>query len=567
MTRRLLLPAFFVALQAIAVVAQAQWQPDGAPVSTATGVQLNPAIVSDGAGGAIVTWEDTRIDGLADIYAQRINSGGAPLWALNGIIVCAATNPQYDPTIISDGFGGAIVAWDDSRSGASDIYVQRLNAAGVALWLANGVSICVAANSQLYPMIVPDSAGGAIVAWHDDRSGTDNIYAQRVTATGTAQWTVNGVALCTVATAVWSDRNAASIAPDGTGGAIVTWFDTRNGPVSDIYSQRVNASGAVQWAANGVPICTAPDYQDDPATLSDGIGGAFISWVDRRPATLPTDIYVQHVNASGAVQWTQDGVALCTAGYHRYNPMLAADGVGGAIISWEDDRSGDRNIYAQRVGPTGAIQWTPDGVSVCTASLPQIWPRIVSDGVGGAIVTWNDSRSGDFLYDVYAQRIDASGASLWAPDGVALSTAQEDQQYPKIIADGAGGAIVAWQDLRNGGYDIYAQRVTAGGIVLTGVRDFPPITTAWLGRNHPNPFSSRTTVDLDLSNAADVRIDVFDVTGRRVRKIDAGHIGPGSNHVIFDGLGEDGALLPSGVYFYRVTAEGKIFTDKLVIAR
>ncbi|HKW12880.1 MAG TPA: hypothetical protein VJS69_00190, partial [Candidatus Krumholzibacteria bacterium] len=508
MARRLALLSVFVTLHLIPVVSRAQWQPNGAPVSTGAAVQLNPAMAPDGAGGAIVTWEDTRND-LADIYAQRINAGGAPLWAVNGVIVCAASNPQSDPAVISDGVGGAIITWSDNRNSNGHIYAQRLSATGVALWIADGVPLCTAANYQASPIVVTDGSGGAIVAWQDYRTGADNIYAQRVNAAGVAQWTSNGVGLCTVATPQMSNTQVAVIASDGVGGAIVTWCDTRNGPVFDIYSQRINGAGTVQWPSNGVAICTAQDYQEYPDMISDGIGGAFIAWSDKRRTAASSDIYVQRINAAGVTQWTLNGVALCTAAQTRYNPMLALDGVGGAIISWEDRRGGDADIYVQRVNAAGAVQWQVDGLVVCTAAQEQIWPRIVTDGVGGAIITWDDSRSGPFLYDVYAQRIDASGAALWAPNGLAVSTATEDQQYPRIVVDGAGGAIMAWQDLRNGDYDIYAQRVVAGGVVLTGVRDSPSVTNAWLGRNYPNPFSAQTAFDLALSRDAEVKIDVF----------------------------------------------------------
>jgi hypothetical protein len=78
------------------------------PLCTATGNQNAPASVSDGAGGAIVTWYDNR-GGDLDIYAQRLNSAGTPQWTADGVALCAATGDQRYPTIASDGAGGAIV--------------------------------------------------------------------------------------------------------------------------------------------------------------------------------------------------------------------------------------------------------------------------------------------------------------------------------------------------------------------------------------------------------------------------------------------------------------------------
>ena len=102
-------------------------------LSTAAGDQQVPTIASDGAGGAIVTWYDYR-SGSADIYAQRVIAAGVPQWTANGVALCTAAGVQQSPTIVSDGAGGAIVTWQDLRGGTTyDIYAQRVNAAGVPL--------------------------------------------------------------------------------------------------------------------------------------------------------------------------------------------------------------------------------------------------------------------------------------------------------------------------------------------------------------------------------------------------------------------------------------------------
>jgi hypothetical protein len=453
--------------QRVNAAGTSQWAAGGVAVSTAANDQQTPTIASDGAGGAIVTWEDLRSGTNFDIYAQRVTSSGSlggpapadcPIDPTVNVPLCTAANNQNNPTIVSDGTGGAIVTWDDYRSGSADIYAQRVNAAGTPQWTADGVALCTAAGDQEQPTVVPDGAGGAIVTWEDRRSGTDyDIYAQRVNAAGAPQWTANGVALCTAA----SEQLYPTIVSDGAGGAIVTWEDLRSSP-GDIYAQRVNAAGVPQWTADGVALSTAANGQQYPTIASDGAGGAIATWYDGRGGTY-NDIYAQRVNAAGAPQWTADGVALCTAANDQYYPTIVSDGAGGAIVTWDDARSGSRDVYTQRVNGAGAPQWTVDGVALCTAANTQAIPTIVSDGAGGAIVTWSDYRSGT-NFDIYAQRVNAAGTSQWTADGVALSTAANSQVYPKLASDGAGGAIVTWYDYRSGtNYDIYAQRVNAAG--------------------------------------------------------------------------------------------------------
>ncbi len=134
------------------------------------------------------------------------------------------------------------------------------------------------------------------------------------------------------------------------------------------------------------------------------------------------------------------------------------------------------------------------------ASSSQLYPTIVSDGSGGAIITWQDGRSGNV--DIYAQRINASGAVQWTADGVAISTASNNQLIPTIVSDGSGGAIITWQDYRSGTTpDIYAQRVRSDGLLggTTSVNDYGSMPTAFsLHQNYPNPFNPATTIRFQI---------------------------------------------------------------------
>ena len=431
------------------IVARAQWVLDGLALSTATGAQQYPTIAPDGFGGAFVTWYDGR-NGNYDIFIQHVNAQGDPLWTTDGVAVCTAVQDQYSPQPVADGSGGVIVTWVDHRSGVYAPYAQRMNAAGVAQWTPDGVELSPTSSDPCYPQIVSDGAGGAIMLWEDNRTDASDIYVQRLNAAGTALWTPNGVALCS-ATGIQPN---ARIVADGFGGAIAAWQDYRSG-TPDVYAQRINASGVVQWIANGSPVCTESHFQTLPYIASNGSGGAFIAWTDYRNNN--SDIYAQMVSALGVSQWTANGLALCTDPASQNASAIAADGAGGAFVVWSDSRSGTYLIYAQRVDAVGP-QWAANGVAISTASGNEYNPVVAADGSGGAVIVWHDFRNGAD-YDVYAQRVDASGAAQWKVNGTPVSTAGGDQTSPVIISDAAGGAIVTWMDHRGADYDIYAQRI------------------------------------------------------------------------------------------------------------
>jgi hypothetical protein len=482
-------------------------------------------VVSDGEGGVIVCWQDWR-NSNSDIYAQRIDATGASLWMDGGTALCTEPSGQATPRMIADGAGGVIVGWADYRSGHFDIYAQRVDASGNVLWTADGIALCTAARNQQFELVAPalptlvsDGTGGAIVSWLDYRAGgsDSDIYAQRVDASGNVLWATDGVVLCSPVSVQWDP----AIVSDGAGGAIVAWADLRT-TQWDVYAQRVSASGTVMWDADGIALCTAANGQYYHAAVSDGAGGAIVTWADFRRSTANNDVYAQRVDASGVVQWGPDGIALSTVGTSQWIPKIASDGAGGAIVTWYDNRSGVYDIYAQRVDASATVRWGPEGLALCTAANTQDSPAIAADGAGGAVVVWSDDRSGEG--DIYAQRVDAAGAVPSPPNGFALCTARGSQSSPTILWED-GVAYVAWEDFRSGGYpNIYAQRVkpklddlddggSPGGDPAS--RPVPVLTLA----NHPNPFSGSTELAIGLPAPADLSIEVYDVAGRRVRML------------------------------------------------
>lgn len=361
-------------------------------------------------------------------------------------------------------------------------------AAAFAIWNPNGNPICDASYDQYSPQITADDAGCFIMCWHDGRTGTageDQIYAQRVDAAGWVQWSVGGIVVCP--TGMRQDH--AVITSDGAGGAIIAWTDYRKGWMadsSDVYARRIDAAGDTLWSGGGVPICSVIGDEVARAIVSDGAGGAIIGWVDDRYTT--PSIYVQRVDASGTVLWNADGIPVCTTGFYR-DPLIVSDGAGGAIIAWEDHRKGQASdsadIYAQRVDAFGDTVWTLGGVPICTAPWGQIRHRLVSDGAGGAIITWEDYRSGTSSNpDIYAQRVDASGNTLWALDGLPIVLSIYHQEEVEIVSDGAGGAIIIWTDWRQfpDPPDEYAQHVDASGTVLWTVNGVWICDVALFGR-------------------------------------------------------------------------------------
>jgi len=458
-------------------LANAQWSANPSinnAVCNYTSNQMNVQVVSDGAGGAICTWVDTRNGGTQDIYAQRIDANGSLQWNVDGVAICNALSDQYSPRLVSDGAGGAIIAWYDNRAGNYDIYAQRINANGVVQWTTDGVVVCNATGNQNAHQLIEDGSGGAIIVWSDGRGGGSNadIMAQRIDASGNVLWTSNGAPVCTAT----SLQNTPQLVSDGAGGAIISWEDWRSYSQPDIYAQRISSNGFTNWTFNGVAICTEPNFANQYSTkiVADGAGGAIICWLDQRNFGSGQDIYVQKINSSGSVQWTWDGVAVCTANFLQTAQQMISDGAGGAIIIWEDRRT-ERDIYAQHFNTNGAAQWTADGISICNATGIQTDPQLVTRVSGGATILWTDFRNNS-QDDIYAQAISLAGTDILTTNGIPVANEAHSQSAAQLISDGANGAIIAWQDLRTTtDYDIYSSKLLASGTLPLKLISFTTI--------------------------------------------------------------------------------------------
>jgi hypothetical protein len=633
--------------------ARAGWVQDGVAICAAISYQGQQQMVPDGLGGAIIVWEDMRNGFESDIYAQRVAADGSVMWQIDGVAVCLAAGSQQRLQVAPDGLGGVIVAWEDHRSSstAPDIYAQRIDGTGAPLWTADGVAVCTASGLHEYPMLASDGAGGAVIGWTDLRSGTSTeIYLQKIDAAGTAVWNHDGFPLYPAGNTPWRQ-----IIPDGPGGAIVAWISFSG---QNVYAQKIAPNGAVQWTADAALVCSAIGVKTRSALVSDGSGGAVIAWEDERNGGHGHDIYMQRLNSGGAPLWTADGVAVCTATGDQQRAVLAPDGSGGAVVSWQDMRFGSLTdqiaVYSQKVDMDGSALWAADGI--CVGSVGMV-NDIAADGSGGAILAWFTYLGG--ISKGYVQRLDAGGSPQWTPGGVSLRAAS-NQFIPTLVTDGVGGAIVAWTDYLNLGSpataDIYALRFDDAGTIpiatllqgydvsLTGGaptiswtlssidpgaelfvaragsvgesfvdrpsrmttgsdvsfifvdEECEPGASYWyrvgiragaeketlfetgrvtipgtlfaLMQNNPNPFNPTTTIGYYIPVAGRVTLDVYDSSGRLVnRLLDRAAKQKGTHSVEWRGVDAQGRRVSSGVYFYRLTSGKETISKKMVLLR
>ncbi len=402
--------------------------------------------------------------------------------------VCTASNTTGKTALISvpDGTGGSYIAWEDSRTTAttaSDVYLQHISASGALLLPVTGLAICTADSNQTNVALMPDGAGGVVITWQDNRvsNSAGDIYMQRVDASGAIQWTANGIA------AINTSANQISpvISPVTATEFIIVWRDARNGTI-DLYANKYSTlTGTKLWATDA-EIVNQPLTQQRQQVFPDQAGGFFCIWEDQRISATETDLFMQRVDNTGTVLWAANGVNICNASFNQLNPQMTTDGGTGVVATWTDNRvsTTDQNIYAQRIDASGAAQWAANGVVICSATGNQNTPFIAPVGFGDNIIVWSDNRVSTSDRNIYAQKVNNAGVVQWAANGVAICTAAFNQPNAtsslNIIPDISNGAIITWDDNRANntttGLDIYAQKIGSAGVVSWTANGVPIAT-------------------------------------------------------------------------------------------
>jgi hypothetical protein len=577
--------------------------------------------------------------------------------------------------MVPDGASGCFVTWCDGRtlgSTGSDVYAQHLTASGsvAAGWDPNGVALCIVSGDQAAPSILSDGTGGAIATWVDSRP---SVFAQHVTAFGIVDGPVGGLALSTAA-----GSSVPSGVSDGSGGAIFTWGDLRatytypfsdelgtgTTPIGHIYSQHVQIAPTFSvdptWPADGLAVSTAPGGQDivilnpNGGAVSDGSGGAIAYWTDYRGSNLSdtdykttnSDIYAQRLLGSGTLpsdpvamitgpasgsvyavntpvnfsgsftdpdggthsaQWTFDGgsptpgIVNESQGTVSATYTFTAAGVYMVALSVTDECGGSSAatevggfdamvvIYDPSAGfvtgggwinsPAGAYAANPSMVGKANFGFESKYKN-------GATIPTGDTefqfKAGDMnFHSTSYEWLVVAGAKaqykglgtingtgsfkfmLTATDGQVSGGGGADKIRMKIWDSGSGGVVYDNQALASDDSDPVT--VLGGGSIVihkngSAAAEAPtmesaPVSFALVG-NTPNPFNPQTVVAYDVPRESLVKIRVFDMAGRLVTTLVNGSVPAGHHQATWNGRTLVGIPAASGAYFVRMEAGG-----------
>lgn len=618
------------------------WVEGGMPICEVESMMGPPKMISDGYEGIIIIWRDYRNDD-GDIYGQRIGPYGEILWSIDGEALIVANGIQSGVTAIADGEGGAYLAWVDYHPDyESKAYVQRIDGTGNTLWQDGGIPVYSPSQRQLGPKLVSDGEGGIIVLWqavhYRLRAQRFNIYGERLWAEGGVNITDNPIS-----------SGLYRICPSGGGAVVVTWVTSGDIDGWKICARGLESDGTLAWGEEKTVVTNPYSYIGfDACEASDG--GIYVVWGESSLYATRFWMKVQKITGDGTSAWIDAGVEACDQWYRCRKPIILEGKGGEVFVVWELIQGSKIWQYAQKMNSDGAIHWGGTGLVVGHAASYLERFKAIHDGHGGVISAWYENRDPG-QYDIIAQHFDSEGVYHWTIIGLRVTSDESMQLYPSILADGKGGAFIAWWDGKTGGnihatrvdywgelvpglFNKYTARVTDQTIVLnwyltqtspemrfrvsramepdwdfilipdahisaswssfsfkdtglmpgtayryrvdilyeSGSRELfttDPITTASLPvtlyRNSPNPFNYGTEIRFYIPAPAQVRLCVYDISGRIIANILNQPKESGYYLEHWDGRNDSGTRIPPGVYFLSLTANDESTSRKIVI--
>jgi parallel beta-helix repeat protein len=193
------------------------------------------------------------------------------------------------------------------------------------------------------------------------------------------------------------------------------------------------------------------------------------------------------------------------------------------------------------------------GIAITGGAQPDLGHAEPLEGQSGGWNVMIDNGLGDEVYAIFNNTSNPISAenNIYAPPGEVLTLEDVENRIWHQVDDLSLGPVDFDPSILE-----YA---------ITHAESTPALLT--LHGAYPNPFNPQTRIAFTLGQATGVEVRILDARGRCVRRVDAGHMQAGRREVSWDGTGDDGRFLPSGLYLYRIKAGDQQAQGRMQLVR
>ncbi|MBC8487135.1 MAG: T9SS type A sorting domain-containing protein [Bacteroidetes bacterium] len=286
-----------------------------------------------------------------------------------------------------------------------------------------------------------------------------------IPAISLAQWSSDPSENTPIAIAS-GDQAIPKIVTAESGTSYVSWFSNENSNYN-VRLQKLDVYGNKLWADEGLLISDHPamTWLTDWDLAIDQEEYAIVTFQDIR--TGNNNIYAYRISPDGEFIWGEDGLELSNSTAFDVSPKVTVTNAGNAIIAWA---SGDV-VILQKISPDGILQWGANGITL-SGSNTFSWPQLLPVGDDDVILKYFEDSGPPYAptRHVFAQRYDADGNTVWLQTTVisdAGGISAWTQVFP-FISDGNDGFYIAWHDDRDNNMlaSIFVQYIGSDGQIL-----------------------------------------------------------------------------------------------------
>ncbi|SVB67888.1 uncharacterized protein METZ01_LOCUS220742, partial [marine metagenome] len=307
-----------------------------------------------------------------------------------------------------------------------------------------------------------DGNDNAIITTVDQRTGTWEVYAWKISPDGSMPWGQDGVALTNSGVGNMSPR--LTILPDNS--AVVTWTHNDN----SVLFQRISSDGTLLWG-DGILMEDDDANLLSPQPIITMEGDVLIQWIRQSgafPWAMDSELYLQKYDYDGNPQWSDSILAAGPVVFPmgNWSQQLVAEASGGSFLAWTQMSGNVQNAVAQLISVEGVPVWT-GGVDLSTNSSNfRMSPMLsVAEETQELMAVWREANGSQSQRGIFAQRLDSSGNQLWGSTGTTVVALNSSYDYLDLAVAGLGEEIISAyiQQSSNMSGDIYANRLDAEG--------------------------------------------------------------------------------------------------------
>lgn len=447
---------------------RAEWTTDitnNTAVCTNESNQYLLAIASDTVGGVRFFYRNFIVGyETMEIMFQHINELGEPIFTNCGIRLNEES--YVEKLIVLDSTSNYVdIAWIQDKT----LKAQRISSAGDFLWSTNNSDVLSLPLAHSILNSVKTKDGYFIASLYETISTNMDIFhiaGQMLGFDGTLKWGEQGKVLVTNVSKDNITYQPFLCNIDITN-VVLVWSDT----IMEGYKlrgQKFSLSGAKLWSDSYIEI--GPHIVDEEPLLVETVSdnSIIVLWKERHfGEDFAERLYVQKINTEGELLLSSNGVVIAEI-VDDSTFMLGAN-VCAAVIneskqlfafwySFTNVAPYDLYVnYSYQIADTSNLfLWGPTNGMSFFPSLRQYVGRIacIKHPVGEGVITcW------EYDEDIFYQIIDEEGTMLFSQYGMPVTVNSNSQDDIQIITMSDSIGVVAWNDMRNGNMDIYAQTI------------------------------------------------------------------------------------------------------------